>query len=85
MSDPAGSPATLGKSARNERTKITATWLNGAAIAALAVGCFAPITASFTAAAQFQGEALVILVAGWLGISAVLHLAARRTLRRIEE
>jgi hypothetical protein len=48
MSDP-GTTRTPNKAARNERIKITAARLNGASIAALAVGCFAPITAAITA------------------------------------
>ena len=75
----------MNKAARNEQLKITATWLNGAAIAALAVGCFAPITGYATAATAIVPPLLVALVIGWLLVSAALHLGARAIAGRIEE
>ena len=75
----------MNKTARNERIKITATWFNGAAIAALAVGCFAPIVAFITSTAHVPLGDLNLLVAAWLFVSVGLHLAARMVLRRIEE
>ncbi len=75
----------MNKAARNERIKITATWFNGAAVAALAVGCFAPIVAYVTSSTHIPLGDLNLLVAAWLFMSVSLHLAARRVLRRIEE
>lgn len=75
----------MNKAARNERIKITATWFNGAAIAAVAVGCFAPIVAFITSTTHIPGRDLNLLVAAWLFVSVGLHLAARMVLRRIEE
>jgi hypothetical protein len=75
----------MNKAARNERIKITATWFNGAAVAALAVGCFAPIVAYVTSSTHVPLGDLNLLVAGWLALSVSLHFAARIVLRRIEE
>ena len=75
----------MNKAARNEQLKITATWLNGAAIAALAVGCFAPITGYFTATAAISPQLLTILVGCWLVASFGLHIIARAFARRIED
>lgn len=75
----------MNKSARNERIKITATWFNSAAVAALAVGCFAPIVAYVTSSTQIPLGDLNLLVAAWLFMSVSLHFAARMVLRRIEE
>jgi hypothetical protein len=74
----------LGKSARNERTKLSAAWLNGGAIAALAIGCFAPITATVTGT-LVPTVLLSWMVAGWLTVSIGLHFMARWVLRRVEE
>lgn len=75
----------MNKAARNERIKITATWFNGASVAALAVGCFAPIVAFVTTQTHVPVTDLNLLVAAWLVLSVSLHLAARIVLRRIEE
>ena len=75
----------MNKAARNERIKITATWFNGAAVAAMAVGCFAPIVAFVTSTAHIPLRDLNLLVTAWLFLSAGLHLAARWILRGIEE
>ena len=76
---------TLNKAARNERLKITATWLNGAAVAALAVGCFAPITGFMMSASTAPLRVLLPILAGWFVVGTVLHMVAREILRRIEE
>lgn len=75
----------MNKAARNERIKLTATWLNGAGVAALAVGCFAPIVAFITSQTHVPVGDLNLLIAAWLLISVSLHLAGRIVLRRIEE
>ena len=69
----------------NERTKLTATWLNGLAIALLAIGGFAPFV-SFISSAQ---PAVSIGVLGFVGLvclfmSAGLHLVARKVLGRLK-
>ena len=75
----------MNKAARNEQVKTTAAWLNGAAIAALAIGCFAPITAYVTGSAPIRLGLLTLLVSCWITISLALHIGARLMLRRIEE
>ncbi|MCJ2088814.1 amino acid transporter [Methylobacterium sp. E-005] len=75
----------MNKAARNERIKLTATGLNGAAVAARAVGCFAPIVTSITSTASIALTGLNGLVMTWLSLSVGLHLVGRRVLRRIEE
>ena len=75
----------MNKAARNERRKLTATWLNGGAIAALAVGCFAPITSYATSMTAMPVQTLGPLVVCWLAISAALHLLGRSILGRLEE
>ncbi|GJE59842.1 hypothetical protein [Methylobacterium trifolii] len=67
----------------NEQTKLTATLFNGIAIAAVAVGTIAPGTAALLGTAS----PTVALVTGtiWLTIGSLLHLGARRVLRRLIE
>ena len=72
------------KALHNERVKITANWLNGSAIAAVAVGCFAPITAFISSQASAPLGPLNALVAGWLLLSVSLHFASRIALRRMK-
>lgn len=66
---------------RNERLKLSATYLNGIAIALIAVGGFAPSISVLTGASVAQAW----LAAGLLGvctsISVGLHLAASRLLK----
>ena len=75
----------MNKAARNERLKITATWLNGAAVAALAVGCFAPITGFLMSASSAPLRVLLPILVGWFSVGTGLHFVARQILRRIEE
>jgi hypothetical protein len=66
----------------NERAKLTATYLNGLAIALFAVGSLAPVfnygfgPASFRSLWTMIGTATICLAG-----SIVLHLVARRTLK----
>jgi hypothetical protein len=71
----------------NERTKLTATWLNALATALVAAGTFAPLAAlmyGFSAPAANQivlgGLALVCFVAGLC-----LHWGGRAYLKRLRE
>ena len=75
----------VNKAARNERIKITATWFNGAAVVALAVGCFAPIVAFVTSTAHIPLRNLNLLVGARFFLSVSLHWAARKVLRGFEE
>jgi hypothetical protein len=67
----------------NEQTKLTATWLNGIAIASIAVGGIAPFVAAILGTSGFV-PAFVTGVT-WLTIGAGLHWMARRILRRLIE
>ena len=64
--------------ARNERFKLLAAYLNGTAIAAIAIGGFSQI------AAVGSGTDLRTAVA-WLGVSAALHVAAQVFLGKLRE
>ena len=68
---------------RNEQTKLTATFLNGIAIAAVAVGIIAPGTAAVLGTAS---PTLALLSGSiWRAIGSALHIGARRVLRRLIE
>lgn len=74
----------LATTIHNERTKLTATWLNGLSIALAAVGGFAPFV-NFAASDGAEVPArTVIVVATCLIASAGLHLAARKTLGKMQ-
>ena len=75
----------MNKAARNERITLTATWLNGAAVAALAVGCLAPIVTSITSTASIALTGLNVSAMTWLSQSVGHHLVGRRVVRRIGE
>ena len=66
----------------NEQTKLTATYLNGVAIALFAVGAIAPVVSVLNGAAGSGiGVALMALIC--ITVSAVLHFLARIFLRRL--
>jgi hypothetical protein len=69
---------------RNERTKLTATYLNGVAIAFAALGAIAPWIA------YAQGAATRLIVAGLstvicVALSVSLHLVGRAMLGQLRE
>ena len=69
----------------NEKVKLTATYLNGLAIAVFAVGGLAPIVAIVSGTTQsVTATSVVILTSICVCLSAGLHLGARRTLRKLE-
>jgi Na+/H+-dicarboxylate symporter len=74
----------INKAARNEQRKVTATFINGGAIAIFAIGVFTPVFQFFAGTGnpsllQFALVVICILVAG------ALHYLARYLLRGIEE
>jgi hypothetical protein len=71
----------------NERTKLTAGWLNTLATALLAAGVFAPAAALLYGLTQPAGSAayMFVLVLGCFALGAGLHLLARATLGRMIE
>lgn len=68
----------------NERWKLTATYLNGMAIAILAVGGLAPLVSYASASSSIGPVALAGLGVGCLVASAGLHLMARKVLERLK-
>ncbi|HEX8165479.1 MAG TPA: amino acid transporter protein [Beijerinckiaceae bacterium] len=69
----------------NEQAKLTATYLNGIAVAIAAVGGIAPGVA-FLVQDTGPGAARVTFISlVCLSVSGVLHYAARRVLRRLRE
>ena len=75
----------MNKAARNERRKLTATWLNGVSIASVAVGGIAPTVAAIIGSVPSQviRDVLVACIA-WLVLALSLHMAGRMILRRFE-
>lgn len=71
----------------NERTKLTAAWLNTLATAVVAAGAIAPITAVFYGLSTLPtGRGLMIAIAlGCTCGGGVIHLAGRTWLRRMRE
>lgn len=63
---------------RNERAKLTATWVNGLAIASVAVGGIAPTVAIFSGTAS--PLTALGLLSVWTILAGGLHLVARRLL-----
>lgn len=75
----------LNKTARNERTKITATAFNNIAVALLVTGVIVPsVSLAYQFALPHSGYwyAFALL---WGGAGVGFHLIARRILERIEE
>jgi hypothetical protein len=73
----------LNKLVRNEQLKLSASYLNGAALAVLGVGGFAPVVSM-----SLSGPTpvlLPVLVFGCILASIGLHLLARHTLGGLEE
>lgn len=72
------------KSAWNERAKLTATYINGVAVALIAVGGFSPAFAPKPAQIAAAPSTLTYLSVGvCFGVSIALHLVARSILRSL--
>lgn len=72
---------------QNERTKLTAALLNGAASSSFTVGVLAPIAAAFYHVSGTSGVALPTIVIGaaiWLVTAVALHLAGRYVLGKLK-
>jgi hypothetical protein len=71
----------------NERTKLTANWLNGLAIALIAAGFFGPMAALVYQVAPLTARTgFVIAVAfGCFALAGCLHLFGIVYLRRLHE
>lgn len=66
---------------RNERLKLSATYLNGIAIALMAVGGFAPSISVVTGASAAQAGLAAALLGVCTSLSVALHLSASRLLK----
>jgi hypothetical protein len=76
----------VNKLSRNERAKLTATWLNGVSIAAIAVGGIGPTVAVIlgTVSPALVRDVTFAALA-WIVLALILHLAGRTLLRKLEE
>jgi hypothetical protein len=75
----------MGKVA-DERTKLSATFMNGVAIAMVAAGSIAPLAAlSYGLPNTAAGRTVALIGVGWLIGGLVLHFVARWSLRGISE
>lgn len=71
---------------RNERLKLTATFLNGVAVATIAAGAIAPLAAlSYGIPGAAAGPTVAFVGLGWLVGGIALHLVGRWLLRRLRE
>ncbi len=68
----------------NERTKLTAGWLDRASTVCLAVGIATPVS-GLVAGSQGLSASLIVTCYGWLIAAVGLHLVARWVLGRLEE
>ena len=73
------------KLVENEQVKLSATYLNGVAVALLAAGVLAPVVGGLAAGNQVGQPQLVAVAASCILLSAVLHFVARRLLRGLVE
>lgn len=74
----------MGKLVDNEQRKLSATYLNGIAIALITVGVLAPIVAVLTGALSSLPVGLS-LAAGCIALSFGIHSLARQILKRLKE
>lgn len=72
---------------QNERTKLTAAWLNTLATALVAAGLFAPAAALMYGLSQptLGATYMVSLALGCLALGIALHLMGRTLLGRLRE
>lgn len=68
---------------RNEQTKLTATFLNGLAVALFAVGGLAPLFSAIYGTSG-GGWRVIVGAVSCFAAALALHLAARTVLRRLE-
>ena len=73
------------KLVENEQTKLSATYVNSAAIGVLAAGVFGPLVATIATGVTAKPWQLSVLFIGCLLLSAGPLYAARRLLERLVE
>lgn len=70
----------------NEQAKLTATYINGLAIALFALGIFAPIFSNLYSEAEMQRGRYVFIGAIVCFLTSIaLHIVARRSLRGLRQ
>jgi hypothetical protein len=77
----------MNKTVRNERRKLTASWLNAIATALIAAGGFAPVASQIYGFGSNRVDQTLVLVSSavCVAVSLVLHLVGRRHLGGLEE
>lgn len=71
----------------NERTKLTANWLNTLAAGIIVTGAVAPVVAAIygiPGPSQASYIVLALLTVVWIATGTVLHIAARKLLTRLQ-
>lgn len=73
----------MNKSVRNERRKLTASFVNGVAIAGIAVGVLTQVSGMLNTGSVSGGATVFAVICVILAI--ILHLVARASLAGMEE
>jgi MFS-type transporter involved in bile tolerance (Atg22 family) len=74
-----------GRLVDNEQIKLSATYLNGVAVALMTAGVLAPLVGVLAAGSQVHPVQLGAVVLSCMLLSAALHLIARRLLKGLVE
>jgi hypothetical protein len=77
----------MNKTVRNERRKLTASWLNAIATALVAAGVFAPVASQIYGFGSNRADQTLVLISSavCVAVSLVLHLSGRQLLGGLEE
>jgi len=77
----------MNKTVRNERRKLTSSWLNAIATALVAAGAFAPVASQIYGFGSTRVDQTLVLVSSTVcvGLSVGLHLVGRQVLGGLEE
>ena len=77
----------MNKTVRNERRKLTASWLNAIATALVAAGGFAPVASQIYGFGSNRADQTLVLISSAVCVAASLglHLVARQLLGGLEE
>jgi hypothetical protein len=77
----------MNKTVRNERRKLTASWLNAIATALVAAGVFAPVASQIYGFGSNRVDQTLVLISSavCVAMSLVLHLSGRQLLGGLEE
>jgi hypothetical protein len=77
----------MNKTVRNERRKLTASWLNTIATALMAAGVFAPVASRIYGFGPNRVDQTLVLISSTVcaAVSLVLHSIGRQLLGGLEE